>query len=114
MILILFSRSELTYKYDQIRRTAMQLERMSTVTAIVKHLFIMQGVVFLAAAATVGTSLVNASPCTPKSPFPMPLCNGIRIEDAPIATLQAYMSSGQLTSEELVQCYLRRIEQTNE
>ncbi|KAI1453757.1 amidase signature domain-containing protein [Annulohypoxylon moriforme] len=47
------------------------------------------------------------------SPFQMPLCNGVSIEDATIDELQRWMTLGKLTSEQLVQCYLARIEQTN-
>lgn len=43
----------------------------------------------------------------------VPLCNGIDIEDATIETLQQYMVAGNLTSVDLVNCYIARIEQTN-
>lgn len=62
-----------------------------------------------------GVGLAAAS-CTGRgsdSPFPMPLCNGVDIEDATINTLQQWMILGKLTSQDLVQCYLARIEQTN-
>lgn len=45
--------------------------------------------------------------------FPMPLCNGIKIEDATIEELQRWMTLGQLSSQDLVSCYVARIEQTN-
>lgn len=47
------------------------------------------------------------------TPFPMPWCNGVSIEDATIDELQRWMTLGKLTSEQLVECYLARIEQTN-
>lgn len=43
----------------------------------------------------------------------MPLCNGVNIEDASIDTLQHWMVNGKLTSQDLVKCYLARIEITN-
>lgn len=43
----------------------------------------------------------------------MPLCKGIDIEDATIGTLQRWMTLGNLTSQDLVSCYVARIEQTN-
>ncbi|KAK2044727.1 amidase signature enzyme, partial [Colletotrichum somersetense] len=44
---------------------------------------------------------------------PVPLCKGVNIEDASIVTLQGWMSDGHLTSQDLVECYLARIEKTN-
>ncbi|KAK1950836.1 amidase signature enzyme, partial [Colletotrichum sublineola] len=44
---------------------------------------------------------------------PVPLCKGLKIEDASIVTLQGWMSDGHLTSQDLVGCYLSRIEKTN-
>jgi hypothetical protein len=43
----------------------------------------------------------------------VPLCKGVDIEDASIETLQQYMTKGKLTSVDLVNCYLARIEKTN-
>lgn len=43
----------------------------------------------------------------------MALCNGVSIEDATIDELQVYMTHGRLTSQQLVECYLARIDQTN-
>ncbi|KAK6220690.1 hypothetical protein LQW54_001881 [Pestalotiopsis sp. IQ-011] len=40
-------------------------------------------------------------------------CNGVSIEDVPVDGLQEFMVRGQLTSRDLVECYLARIEQTN-
>ncbi|KAL1959067.1 hypothetical protein VTO42DRAFT_3308 [Malbranchea cinnamomea] len=45
--------------------------------------------------------------------FPMPLCDGFKLEEASIDEIQAQMSKGKLTSEKLVQCCHRRIHQTN-
>jgi hypothetical protein len=44
---------------------------------------------------------------------PVPLCKGVDIEDATIESLQQYMMKGKLTSVDLVNCYLARIEKTN-
>lgn len=44
----------------------------------------------------------------------MSLCKDVDIEDAPIDKLQQYMTDGLLTSQDLVTCYLERIEETNE
>ncbi|KAK4540018.1 hypothetical protein LTR36_009834 [Oleoguttula mirabilis] len=46
--------------------------------------------------------------------FAMPTCNGVTIEDATIDELQSYMASGNLTSEQLVTCYMQRNFQTTE
>jgi amidase len=46
--------------------------------------------------------------------FPMPKCQNITLEEATIDQLQSYMSSGLLTSLELLQCYLTRIKQVDE
>ncbi|KAM3075124.1 hypothetical protein ACMFMG_007418 [Clarireedia jacksonii] len=46
--------------------------------------------------------------------FPMPLCNGFRLEEASIDQLQSAMSNGTLTSVQIVMCYLERIYQTDE
>lgn len=46
--------------------------------------------------------------------FAMPLCNGVKIEEATIDQLQGHLSTGSLTSEQLVSCYLVRSVQTGE
>lgn len=46
--------------------------------------------------------------------FPMPLCNGFKLEEASIDQLQFTLSNGTLTSVQLVMCYLERIYQTDE
>ncbi|PQE28317.1 amidase family protein [Rutstroemia sp. NJR-2017a WRK4] len=46
--------------------------------------------------------------------FPMPLCNGFKLEEASIDQLQSAMSNGTLTSVQIVMCYLERIYQTDE
>jgi hypothetical protein len=56
---------------------------------------------------------INANSSSSSTPFPMPLCNGVVIEDATIGDLQHYMGTGRLTSEQLVRCYIARIDQTN-
>ena len=50
----------------------------------------------------------------PANLFPMPLCNGIPLEEATIDQLQDYMSHGKLTSVQLVMCYMQRESQTRE
>ena len=44
--------------------------------------------------------------------FPMPLCNGFKLEEATIDQMQAAMNCGQLTSQQLVLCYMQRMYQT--
>jgi amidase len=46
--------------------------------------------------------------------FPMPLCNGITLEEATIDQLQDYMTNGNLTSVQIAICYMQRIWQTDE
>lgn len=46
--------------------------------------------------------------------FPMRLCHGFRLEEATIDDIQAQLSSGKLTSVQLLQCYYERIYQTDE
>jgi amidase len=43
----------------------------------------------------------------------VPKCNGVDIEDATIVELQKWLTQGKLSSQDLVKCYLARIEQTN-
>lgn len=45
--------------------------------------------------------------------FPMPMCNGIVLEEASIDQLQSYMSTGLLTSLQLLRCYLQRVRQVD-
>jgi amidase len=44
----------------------------------------------------------------------MPLCKGFSIEDATIDELQHYMASSNLSSMQLLSCYMQRYYQTNE
>ncbi|KAI9814264.1 MAG: hypothetical protein M1827_003430 [Pycnora praestabilis] len=46
--------------------------------------------------------------------FPMLMCNNITLEEATIDQVQDAMSSGRLTTSQLVQCYLQRISQVDE
>ncbi|EXJ77458.1 hypothetical protein A1O3_09684 [Capronia epimyces CBS 606.96] len=48
------------------------------------------------------------------NPFPMAECYGVAIEEATIDQLQAWMTSGKLTSRQITLCYLGRILQLNE
>lgn len=45
--------------------------------------------------------------------FPMPKCNGFRLEEATIDQLQEAMSTGLLTASQVVLCYMQRIYQTD-
>lgn len=72
----------------------------------------MKSLVILSALGMAHTAAVLGRD-TSDSPFPMPLCNGIKIEDATISELQRWMSLGSLTSQDLVKCYTERIAQTN-
>ena len=49
-----------------------------------------------------------------RSPFPMPDCHGLTLEEATIDEVQEWMASGLLTSRQLTLCYLGRILQLNE
>ena len=53
----------------------------------------------------------NASPA---QLFAIPLCNGLKIEEATIDTLQSFLANGSLTSVQLVSCYIQRSYQTAE
>ena len=46
--------------------------------------------------------------------FPMPRCNGVTLEEATVDQLQDAMSKGQLTSTNIAECYVQRIQQTNQ
>lgn len=46
--------------------------------------------------------------------FPMPLCNGVRLEEASVDQLQDYMKKRRLTSVQIVECYLQRLFQVAE
>ncbi|KAL2688622.1 hypothetical protein IWX47DRAFT_583723 [Phyllosticta citricarpa] len=56
-------------------------------------------------------SLQNANS---SSLFPMEKCRDIQLEEASIDELQHVMSSGKLTSEELVFCFMRRMQQVDQ
>lgn len=45
--------------------------------------------------------------------FPMPECNGIRLEEATIDQLQEAMNTELLTTSQIVLCYVQRIYQTD-
>lgn len=45
--------------------------------------------------------------------FPMPKCNGFRLEEATIDQLQDAMNTGLLTTSQIVICYMQRIYQTD-
>ncbi len=45
--------------------------------------------------------------------FPMPDCNGVSLEETTIDEIQSAMAKGQLTSVNIVTCYLERVYQTN-
>jgi hypothetical protein len=48
-----------------------------------------------------------------KNPFPMPECHGFRLEEASIDTIQQTLHSGRLTSRQLIQCYVERVNEVN-
>lgn len=47
-------------------------------------------------------------------PFPVPLCNGVVLEEATVDQLQNSLTLGRLTTSQLAGCYLQRIYQTND
>ncbi|KAF7731705.1 hypothetical protein EC973_008877 [Apophysomyces ossiformis] len=56
--------------------------------------------------------LVNMAAAA-ENPFPMPKCNGFKLEEASIDAIQKALSSGKLTSRQLVKCYLDRVDELN-
>lgn len=46
--------------------------------------------------------------------FPMPLCDGVQLEETTIDLIQEAMSKGQLTTSRIINCYLQRIFQTDD
>lgn len=46
--------------------------------------------------------------------FPMPLCNGLTLEEATIDQLQEALSTGELTTVTLTLCYIQRVYQTDQ
>jgi hypothetical protein len=57
-------------------------------------------------------TLTHAAPSV-NTPFPMPSCQGFTLEEASVDAIQKQLSSGKLTSRQLVQCYLDRINTVN-
>lgn len=47
-------------------------------------------------------------------PFPMQKCNGYKLEEATIDQMQKWMENGKLSSVDIVLCYVRRIQQTDD
>ncbi len=45
--------------------------------------------------------------------FPMPMCNGIILEEATIDSLQDVMHIGTLSASQIASCYLQRVYQTD-
>ncbi|CAI6336684.1 unnamed protein product [Periconia digitata] len=45
--------------------------------------------------------------------FPMPQCRGVELEEATVDQLQSAMNNGQLTSAQLLKCYLKRVQQVD-
>lgn len=59
---------------------------------------------------------VNAANTTDTSwanPFPVKPCNGIDIQEITVAQLQGHFANSSLTSVQLAQCYVDRIQETN-
>ena len=50
----------------------------------------------------------------PAQLFAMPLCQGVKIEDASIDELQGLLADGTLSSVDLVNCYTERSRQTGQ
>ncbi len=48
-----------------------------------------------------------------KSPFPMPLCKGHKLEDASVDEIQDWYDQGTLRIVDVVQCYIERIRQVD-
>lgn len=46
--------------------------------------------------------------------FPTRKCRGVVLEEATIDRLQGYMVNGNITAVDLVNCYMRRIQQVDE
>ena len=60
--------------------------------------------------------VVNAANTTDilwTNPFPVKPCIGIDIQDITVAQLQAHFANSSLTSVQLAQCYVDRIQETN-
>jgi len=55
------------------------------------------------------SSIANAA----KNPFPMPKCHGFTLEEASIDAIQKRLESGHLTSHQLVECYVERVNTIN-
>ncbi|KAH8551396.1 amidase family protein [Umbelopsis sp. PMI_123] len=55
------------------------------------------------------SSVTNAA----TNPFPMPKCHGFTLEEATIDEIQERLESGHLTSYQLVECYVDRVDQIN-
>ncbi|RUS19063.1 amidase signature domain-containing protein [Endogone sp. FLAS-F59071] len=64
-------------------------------------------------AALVLACLIQLSYAKVHHPFPMPLCHGFKLEEATVDQIQARLISGKLTSVQLVQCYIERINELN-
>ncbi|KAK8072768.1 hypothetical protein PG996_006116 [Apiospora saccharicola] len=62
---------------------------------------------------SIAVALAGAARAIYDDPFPLPKCKGVEIADLPVGSLQELLRKGNLTSHDLVQCYLARIEQTN-
>jgi amidase len=57
-------------------------------------------------------SLTHAAPSA-NTPFPMAKCHGFQLEEASVDAIQQQLANGHLTSRQLVQCYLDRINTVN-
>jgi hypothetical protein len=77
---------------------------------IQRALTIYVGIVSFANAIIAPASQRHGSP----ELFPMPLCHGLTLEEATIDQMQYALSNGKLTSQQLVECYMQRIYQTDQ
>jgi hypothetical protein len=66
--------------------------------------------------AALANAIRSPTPLGHDSPelFPMPLCHGFLLEEATIDQMQHALSNTNLTSQQLVACYMRRIYQTDQ
>lgn len=61
------------------------------------------------ASLTLGTAFFLQQNSYTADLFPMPHCNGFKLEEATIDQMQKALNEGQINSQQLAACYLRRI-----
>jgi amidase len=60
-----------------------------------------------------GADAANTTGTSWRNPFPLKPCHDVDIQDITVLQLQAHFANGSLTSVQLAQCYVDRIEETN-